>query len=86
MFDGIIKGKKGKDRGVSFPGGPLTELVTGNYYVVAVLEPVFQVAIMRLSGRYRSDRVTEWECYLPPTLSVGPAKIIPLVELGDEAI
>lgn len=67
-----------------FPGGPLMTLTEGNYYLVAVLEPEHQMAVMRHQHWVGSTDRTYWEPYMPRGMTPGNALVIPLVDLGSE--
>ena len=67
-----------------FPGGPLMTLTEGTYYLVAVLEPEFQVAVMKHLEWGTDSRLTYWEPAIPSDLRPGAARIVPLVDLGEE--
>jgi hypothetical protein len=72
-----------EDRTV-FPGSPIMTLTEGNYYLVAILEPEFQVAVMKHLHWAGGPARTWWEPAIPEHLQVGPALIVPLVDLGEE--
>lgn len=71
--------------GTVFPGGPLMTLTENNYYLVAVLEPVYQLAVMKHLDWAGAPHRTYWEPVIPfDGLPIGDARIIPLVDLGSE--
>jgi hypothetical protein len=85
-FRALIGGRDHTDplrQKATFPGGPLMVLTEGNYYLCAVLDPIFQVAVMRYRKTLTSG-TKEWTAHLPIDLMPGPATVIPLTDLGKE--